>query len=78
MTDIKQRLKSAHAGLDPVDLVRWCRDALAEIERLEASHCKAVAQGRQVDALERIADRLDEIAPVIEQAYRDGWGSHKG
>ena len=35
MTDIKQRLKSAHAGLDPVDLVRWCRDALAEIERLE-------------------------------------------
>lgn len=35
MMDIKQRLRTAHAGLDPVDLVRWCREGLAEIERLE-------------------------------------------
>ena len=83
MTDIKQRLSQV-VELKPevllivCDVRALCRDALAEIERLEASHCKAVAQGRQVDALERIADRLDEIAPVIEQAYRDGWGSHKG
>lgn len=36
--DIKQRLRTSHAGLDPVDLVRWCRDALAEIERLETNY----------------------------------------
>lgn len=34
----KQRLRTAHAGLDPVDLVRWCREALAEIERLETNY----------------------------------------
>lgn len=35
MSNLKLRLRNAHAGLDPVDLVRWCREALADIERLE-------------------------------------------
>jgi hypothetical protein len=65
--DLKQQLRSAHAGLDPVDLVRWCRDALAEIERLEAAHA-----ARQVDALEKIAQALESIDETVTIWHNDG------
>lgn len=59
--DIKQRLQFTHAGMDPSVLVQLCREARAEIERVEASHCKAVSSARQVEAAERIADTLERI-----------------
>jgi hypothetical protein len=64
--DVKQRIQNVLDGkLDPQGPVTFpgglLQDALAEIERLEASHCKAVEAARQVDALERIADSLEII-----------------
>lgn len=53
--DIKQSLRSTHAGLDPVHLVQLCRKALAEIERLEAIETAA----RQMMDWQKHADPYD-------------------
>jgi len=46
-----------------------CRDALAEIERLEESHGKTVAAARQVEALERIADTLERVEKRMQTRW---------
>jgi hypothetical protein len=65
--DIKQRLQEtivffeAH-GTVGVPTIELCRDALAEIERLNESHCKAVSAARHIEALERIAEATENVA----------------
>lgn len=67
--ELRQALDSPNVDLPWCDyLTQLCQKALAEIERLEASHCKEVSAARQVEALER-------IAKALEQAAMYGWGS---
>jgi hypothetical protein len=81
--DVKQRLRCAHAGQDPVDLVRWCRDALAEIERLEASRFDLffaaalqgiLARSTAGNLMARKSDLVDEARRVAQLCTRDGPG----
>jgi hypothetical protein len=75
--DVKQRIQNVLDGkLDPQGPVTLpgglLQDALAEIERLEASHCKAVDAARQLDALEKIAQALESIDETVTIWHNDG------